>query len=245
MVTNNVTVNEGRDDSLRLSAALLLYRSNSGSVYATSHDIVQTDTGARVLGPGMPAGKSALAKFADSVADATAYRGMVPANLLYTAADVIAWWSPSAVRRVWFKSVEKKIGTVSAEVRHPPLVFVATAKNWFVFALHSDERPTESTAMYKAPYFNVWAEGRICTGNVDLPKQIGPESIRAYEDAFFRSHFTHPNEASLVKYKGGATALWAEQIKHPEKRLLTPDVLISSKETFKQMINRVLKEQQR
>lgn len=241
----NVKLLEPGNTMLELSAALLLYKSNLGQVYATSHDIVDHPhiNGARQIGPGMPATREALSEFAAAVLASSAYRGMVPANLLYTAPDVMAWWTPAARRRVWFKSLDPAIGTASADVAHPPLVFVASAAKWYVFALRDDARPGPGTRLFKAPYFNVYDNGAICTGNVDLPQARGPDAIAAYETAFFRSRFTHPNDSYLVKFAGGASALWAQQLAAPETELITPGILISKKMTFDQTMNHITKDE--
>jgi hypothetical protein len=65
----------------------------------------------------------------------------------------------------------------------------------------------------------VYAGGRICTGNVKLPPAIEASAIADYEDAFFRTRFTHPNREGATTYKGGMTMLWRAQIKqaNPEQ----------------------------
>lgn len=233
--------------SLSLKSALLLYTSGIGHIYATVHaiDIHPKHPQRCLLGAGIPASKAALAEFAAAVADATSFAGMIPEQLVYTAPNAIAWWSPSQVRRIWFKSPDPAIGTVSAVVTHPPLFFLAANDAWYVAALAENKRPVGSTKLYKAPYFNVWDGNKICTGNVDLPSHTSADAIGAYEDAFFRSNFTHPNQVKLVKYPGGAKALWAAQLRTPEQILLTTDILQPTKETIAQFITRATTEKSR
>lgn len=240
-----VKIIEAGEQSLHLCAALLLYRSNDRSVYATVHDTMAHPTfeGATAIGPGRPASKSALTEFALAVGEATAYQGMIPANLLYTAPNLIAWWTPACHRRVWFASQKAEIGNAAATIAHPPLVFVATAGSWYIYALAQNQRPDAKTKLFKAPYFNVWEQGKICTGNVDLPAALDASAIDAYQDAFFNSRFTHPNDSRLVKYKGGASALWCDQMQAPEQQLLTPSVLVSRRETLERAIQRIAKEE--
>jgi PRTRC genetic system protein B len=212
-VNQNVTVISQGDRTLRLVSALLMYDSGQGDVYATTHQI-ELDAGnpaRRVIGPGSALTKHSLTKFAAAVGVATAYAGHVPANLLYTSANLLAWWVPAAIRHTWFKC-EGEIGTASGPAAHPALVFVATPGDWYVFALRQSERPTPRTALCHAPHFNVWNGGKICTGNVALPGALSAEALAQYETAFFRSHFTHPNREAAVKYKGGMKALWRDQL---------------------------------
>ncbi len=228
------------DISLQLESALLLYRSNRGDVYATAHK-VEFDPNAperRVIGAGVAATKETLASFAQVVSVATAYSGFVPENLLYTSANLLAWWTPAAIRRSWFKTAQEGIGEHAGDVAHPALVFVVVPGNWYVFALRKSARPSPQAPLYHAPHFNVWDGGRICTGNVSLPPAIGAESIAAYEEAFFRSRFTHPNRAKAVKYKGGMKALWRDQLAKPDMQAMTA-ALLRSKETLQSAIQRI------
>jgi PRTRC genetic system protein B len=238
---NKVQVLEGGEKTLAMCAALLLYKSGYGEVYATTHQPIPHPSipGVQVIGPGYAASKAALAEFAIAVSDATAYRGMIPDNLLYTAPNLIAWWTPAAHRRVWFKSNDEAIGTCAATVFHPPLIFVAGAADWYIYAFESNTRPNAKTKLFKAPYFNVWKDGKICTGNVDLPAALSAEAIPEYERAFFESRFTHSNDPQLAKYDGGGSALWADQMKHPDQQLITQAILIARNETLEQAIKRI------
>lgn len=233
--------------SLSLQSAILLYSSGRGDVYATVHaiDTHPEQPERRLLGAGIPASKSALAAFAAAVSDATSFTGMIPERLLYTAPNAIAWWLPSQARRVWFKSTDPAIGSVSAVVTHPPLFFLVANDAWYIAALADNKRPIATTKLYKAPYFNVWDGNEICTGNVGLPSHTSPDAIKAYENAFFRSNFTHPNQTKLVKYPGDATALWSAQLRDPEQILLTADILQPTKETIAQFIARATTEKSR
>ncbi|MBC7860321.1 MAG: PRTRC system protein B [Burkholderiaceae bacterium] len=228
------------DVTLNLVSALLMYQSNRGDVYATTHPVeIDGDQPHRkVIGAGTPLTREGLAKFASAVDAATAYGGFVPENLLYTAAAMIAWWTPASVRNCWFKCNDTEIGTAHGQVAHPALVFVAVPGDWYVFALRDSTRPERNTRLCHSPHFNVWEGGRICSGNVDLPPALGADAIAIYEDAFFRSHFTHPNRQRAVKYKGGAAALWRDQLRSPDPDALRR-ALMPAKETLQNAIERI------
>lgn len=237
---NDVTIHTGHDTHLQLTDALLMYRSADGSVYATIHDVqIEDENSARkVLGAGVPLTKGALADFATAIGSATAFGGFVPDNLLYTAPNLIAWWIPESVRKTWFAARDPKIGTQAADAAHPAMVFVATPGDWFVFALRKSERPTHDTVLDHSPHFNVWDGGRICTGNVDLPKSADVSAMEAYEHAFFNSRFTHPNRQRAVSHKGGMAALWLSQIRKPDIESMRR-ALRKSDETLSQAITRI------
>ncbi|MFZ3286223.1 MAG: PRTRC system protein B [Telluria sp.] len=235
-----VTVISQGDRTLRLVSALLMYDSAQGDVYATTHEI-QIDASQperRVIGPGAALTKQSLSKFAAAVGVATAYAGHVPANLLYTSPNLLAWWVPAAIRNTWFKAEDAEIGTASGPAAHPALVFVATPADWFVFALRESKRPTPRTPLCHAPHFNVWDGGQICTGNVSLPGALSAEALAQYEAAFFRSHFTHPNREGAVKYQGGMKALWRDQLAGPDQDAMTL-ALKPAKENLEAAIKRI------
>jgi PRTRC genetic system protein B len=232
-----VHILSGGDDTLHLKTAVLLYESNRGSVYATTHaiDIDGVEPNRPVIGPGTPLSCAVLSQFAKAVDIATAYAGFVPDNLLYTAPSMMAWWAPAMQRRAWFKSHEKSVGNRDGVVHHPALVFVAQADALFVFALRMSSRPALSTKLYHSPHFNVYSDGRICTGNVKLPGAPSSEAIAEYEDAFYRSHFTHSHHPGAVKYKGGMTKLWIDQLEIPDEASMSA-ALKPTKFTLKQAI---------
>jgi len=232
-------VSEG-ERVLRLTGAVLMYQSNVGDVYATSHPVVADaeHPGRQVIGAGVPLSKGALANFASAVGAATAFTGFLPENLLFSSPNVIAWWTPAAVRMTWFKAAGSGKLDGHGMAAHPPLVFVATPNDWFVFALRDDVRPTPRTRLYHSPHFNVWDGGRICTGNVELPPTFGAEVIDRYERAFFRSHFTHPNRSNAVKFKGGMEQLWRAQLVSANPGAMQR-ALVDSKETLQDAITRI------
>lgn len=236
---SSVHIAQGGDIELRLRHAVLLYRSQSNSaVYATLHDVSSEAKGPPQLLAGRPMTLAELASFANAAAARTAYQGFVDSHLLYVAANTIAWWVPPARRQVWFRS-EAPIGEASAKTDHPGLVFVANADEWHVFAVRGCERPNPGSPLYRAPYFNVWESGQVCTGNVAIPEQPGPEAIAAYNDAFFRSHFTHSNYRGkpAVRRKGGLTQLWVDLLAGAD---FPSTCLVTRKETLAEAITRII-----
>jgi len=225
---------------LNLVGAVLMYQSDRGDVYATSHPVVPDaqHPQRKVIGAGVPLSKGSLVKFADAVGAATAFSGFLPENLLFSSPNLIAWWTPAKVRATWFKAAGTGKLEGAGSAAHPALVFVATPGDWFVFALAEDTRPTPATRLRHSPHFNVWDGGRICTGNVKLPPTFGAEVIHSYEDAFFRSHFTHPNRTGAVKHKGGMEQLWRKQLASPDPEAMRR-ALVDAKETLQEAIARI------
>jgi PRTRC genetic system protein B len=117
---------------------------------------------------------------------------------------------------------------------------VVHAKNWYVFALKASERPDMDTPLLHSPHFNVHADANICAGNVPLPSTPTASAISEYEEAFHRSHFTHVHRTGVVKYKGGATALWRDQLRNPDSATMLA-ALVPAKKTLKSAIEQIAK----
>jgi PRTRC genetic system protein B len=161
-------------------------------------------------------------------------------HILAKGSDHLAWYCKPQKRQVWFKNDE--LGQdVSATTDHPGLVFIIGKGHWYVFAVKGNERPTSGTPLFVSPYLNVWKGGHICTGNIETPKGAMKFSTEAWEEAFFRSYFTHPNQhekGALTKYRGGIFALWRALMKG---RAFPTKSLVSSGETLGQAFERTVK----
>jgi PRTRC genetic system protein B len=78
-----------------------------------------------------------------------------------------------------------------------------------VRALKENSRPTASTKLSVAPYWNMNDQGDVCMGTARRPTKKGVSGIADWERCFWESEFTHPSGAhSLTKFKGGFCALW-------------------------------------
>jgi len=218
----DVVIHHRENVELQLDAALLFYRSAAGDIYATQHSARVVDE-RPVLLPGTPITLESLADFASLAAKRTSYRGFVHDRVVYLAPNVLVWWVPACKRRAWFRTSDS-IGERAGDVNHPPLLFIVSKSNWLIFALRDNERPGPTSKVYTAPYYNVWENGEICAGNVETPDSISPDSIKAFEDAFFRSRFTHPNNTRLIHRRGGAERLWLDLLdgaEFPVNRLIS------------------------
>ena len=221
---NMVSTHTQGDDKLELRSAILIY-AGSQQTYATLHDIDRGRGGARI-GAGRPATIDACGEFIRALADKSAFSGFLEPRMLYIGPRTVAWWRPPQHTRVWFSAGDIGDKDRSAVTPHPGLVFALSDGQWYVAAVKGSARPVASTPLYTAPYFNVWDNSHICEGNVSRPERVTPETISAFESAFFDSRFTHPNNQRLVDVKGGAVAFWkallAGKYKHFPERVLRP-----------------------
>jgi PRTRC genetic system protein B len=211
-----LTVDTKEAQSMKLTRAIMIYEgghsyNNSERVHATVHEVSHGHGDTPTLLPGVSVDKPAIAGLLASLGESLAFNGFIPHRLLFVGPSTLIWWTPPGMRQVWFKDAKGKIGTRSTTTPHPGLVFAVAGGQWYVWAVKGDARPDPETVLYQAPYFNVWAGGQICTGNVELPRSFGIETIEGYERGFFGSYFTHANiheKGKLTRHRGGPNGLW-------------------------------------
>jgi PRTRC genetic system protein B len=224
-----------------MSAAILLYKEQHGqTVFSSVHDVKVNKQGVATIQAGAAVSKTGLVKMMQTlVPEDYAPAELFGEHILAKGNDYLAWYCKPEKRQVWFKC--KEIGRdVSANVDHPGLVFIVSREGWYVFAVKEGKRPTADTPLYVAPYLNVWEGGHICTGNIETPKGAMKFHTEAWEDAFFRSYFTHPNQhkkGALTKYRGGIFALWRALMKG---RKFPIESLVPAGETLGQAFERMV-----
>lgn len=194
-----------------LAKAILIYRgSGPQDIFASIHDIQMDGPKASILA-GCPATRHAVRKLSRELSGADSQPQFIPEEALYQDEETLIWWTRPCTRHVMFDTGEARIGSRGEAVPHPGLVFKVAGGSWHVWAVADTCRPTLTTPLFQAPYFNIATDGAICAGNVDLPRQVSYSTIGAWEDAFFRSTFTHTNNRTgerLVNFPDGAYAFW-------------------------------------
>ena len=223
------------DGVLRLDQAVLIYRGASDSALATVHKIEEVD-GQPVILAGQTMTPRAAIQLARALSKRVAHRGFLPETVLYMDGDVLLWWVPPGTRHIVFRAPELGAPERGESVPHPGLVFAASSAVWKVWAVKGKHRPTLQSALFQAPYFNVYEHGDICRGNVQAPDGTTAEKIDAWNAAFFGSFFTHPNvNGKLVRYRGGSYAFWRDMLDGKFKRF--PErVLVNGKTTLGKLL---------
>ena len=213
------------DGVLRLDQAVLIYRGASDRALATVHKIEEVD-GEPVVLAGQAMTPRAAIQLARALSKGVAHGGFLPETVLYVDGELLLWWVPPAERHIVFRAPELGAPERGEVVPHPGLVFAASSSVWRVWAVKGKHRPTLQTALFQAPYFNVYEDGDICRGNVRVPDGTTAEKIDSWNAAFFSSFFTHPNSnGKLVRYRGGSYAFWRDMLdgkftKFPERVLV-------------------------
>lgn len=200
----------GSELELKLYQALLLFRNDHGNRFmATVHGVAQADTaGTPALGAGQILSTAALRELTRQLGT-SCQAEYLPDHVIARAPDLIAWWTPAAIRPMFFRTGSELADISGKLFPHPALFFVVRHGLLHVRALAVSRRPEAQTKLAAAPYWNIDNDGRVCTGTMRVPRSVSISSIPAWQQAFFQSEFTHPGGAGrLTKRKGGTTALW-------------------------------------
>ena len=121
-------------------------------------------------------------------------KGILPTHILHlnpSENGSVIWYTKAGKRQLYF-SENLEIPNGTAEV--PALIWLATQRSLKVFALSSNRRPTEKTSLFYAPFFNVYENGNVCMGTVNINIQNSAsveEFTEKWEEYFFNSYFSH------------------------------------------------------
>lgn len=218
---------EATEGGLALSHAILFYQSETHSLinpyaapkagsptFASIHAVEHGD-GTPAIGAGTPLSRTHLRQWTEALGRTEAPE-ILPANVLVSHPDILAWWSPAGIRSSYFAlNVRPKGLRVLGErtivpLPYPAHVFVATRRTLGIYALPVSQRPTAETPVLHSPILNVYVDGSLCWGNIAKPKAIVAAAIPDFERAVFDSWSTHPNpgQERTVSGKGGLVRLW-------------------------------------
>jgi len=121
-------------------------------------------------------------------------KGLLPDNVLYINPEeegFVIWQTGQRNTRLFFK---KGLDVNCGKANIPPLIWKANKNEVFVYALKKNVKATENTALFHAPFFNIYESGSVCMGNVgiDIASDSGlKEFMAAWERYFFNSYFSH------------------------------------------------------
>lgn len=162
--------------------------------------------------------------------------GLMPKNVLSINRGRNAfavWQTPAQKVRLLFK---EGLGIPNGEAFVPPMIWKASKTTLSVFALNSDGPVTLTTQLCQSPYFNIYSDGKVCLGTVDIqmPKNCGLEEfMRQWQIYFFNSFFSH-TLGGVSPIKGNIVQLWKKLMNTDEPFPL--DKLNPIKTTLKDLI---------
>jgi PRTRC genetic system protein B len=178
--------------------ALMVYKADIEEYYLESHNVNEQGQ----IMEGKPLLQETLQSIVDVFFDERKnmvnVKGLLPSNLLFF--DVLPggnykmiWHRPAEIRVMHFAQ-QLKLPTNKTWV--PAMIYKVDRRQLSVYALRSNNRPTEKTKMFRAPFHNVGEQGSVCLGNAKVKKPAVNTytALQQYwEDLFWLSEFTHFN----------------------------------------------------
>ena len=141
-------------------------------------------------------------------------KGVLPNHILHinpSENGSVLWYTKSMNRQFYFT---ENLEIPNGRVEVPAMLWFANKRSLKIFALANSRRPTEKTELFYAPFFNVYEDGNVCMGTVDVNIQNSnyiEEFIEKWEDYFFNSYFSHlMNEHNPIN--GNCVSLWKSLI---------------------------------
>jgi PRTRC genetic system protein B len=229
----NVHLRTGTSRNFRLKNAILLYEDGQ-TTFATLHGIRASGDSAPLLTVGRAITRGFLHTLASGL-KRDVRPEILPEQVLVRTSEAIAWWTRACRRPMFFCGVDRKAEGLNGKTYpHPALVFLISGRDLYVRALCDDARPFPVTPLNNAPYWNTDPRGLVCQGDMRAPGEVSVNSIRAWEEAYFQSAFTHPNGAvRLTTHPNRFHGLWTELINKSE---FPSRFLAHSRETLREFI---------
>lgn len=230
----SVDVAIGRASVVELKKAILIYQDDDdGDAFCTVHDVTGVGAGQPVLGPGSLMSTEGLREIHRALYR-TQKLTVSPEHVLAATPERVVWFEAARSRVMFFKSQDTFLDGISGQTfPQPPLLFIAGDRSLRVFALAENRRPTDSSPVFTAPYYNTSSRG-VCLGSMPLPSVLGVSDTESYADAFFHSAFTHGTSERLLKGWGGS---YGEFWVHAQQQGFPVQHLVASEKTVLDVIN--------
>lgn len=164
-------------------------------------------------------------------------KGLLPEKLLYlypSKQGHAIWYTPPQQVKLLFKDSL----TIPCGLAHiPAMVWKADGEYLQVFAIKGRKKPVSDTPLYHAPYFNLYEDGKVCMGTVDINIEKNcclEDFMSLWEQYFFCSYFSHLlGDTETVK--GNIVQLWQQQV--GSGRPFPENVLIKNGKTLKSILS--------
>lgn len=163
--------------------------------------------------------------------------GLLPKNVLYINPDhdgYAVWYTPIRRENLFFID---DLNIPNGKASLPVLIWKASKTSLSVYALMDEKEISLDTELYKAPFFNVYEQGKVCMGTVKIdikPDCLLEEFISLWERYFFTSYFSHLI-ASVSPVKGNIIQLWQSLV--GTRKSFPVKSLVSHKLTLKRILS--------
>lgn len=163
--------------------------------------------------------------------------GILPTNILHLNPSeekgTVIWYTKAQQKQLFFVD---GLQIPNGKAYVPPMVWKASKNSLSVYALSSDRRPTENSKLHYTPFFNIYEDGKVCMGtvNIDIKKSASVEEfVHAWEHHFFNSYFSHllGNHNPI---KGNCVEVWKNLI--GTDKPFPKEVLKTNNKTLKNLL---------
>lgn len=227
----------GGPSQFELRGAVLVYSGGqtSNGAFAAWHDAESTADSAPRLGPAKPLTTCFLRELSRGLGAMTRCE-LLPENVLVRTPETLVWWRPAQRKRMFFRH-DDELGVISGcTFPQPALLYRVSQHELWIRALAANVRPTASTPLMVAPYYNVNTDGVVCQGSMRSPEEASVAAMRKWEQSFFESEFTHIyGSGHFTRHPGGVAALWSSLA---GSRNFPTDELTPAGETLTQFVER-------
>ena len=204
-----VHISIGENQRFELREALLIYGDRRRS-FVTRHQVTIHKEGPPTLGSAQPLTLGFLESLVRSLSGSSTAE-ILPENVLAKGDRMIAWWTAACRRQMFYQNSEQKASELNGRtLPQPPLVWRVDGDDLKIRALAENRRPTATTTLAVAPFWNLSDDGRVCTGTMRRPDSARATSIPDWERSFYESAFTHANVGRLTRHTGGFEGLWSD-----------------------------------
>ena len=231
-------ITESFKEALLPHKGLVIYQGDTAGLYVESFDFSLAGNPIN-FHPLTELESKALGETLFPVSDSKGFlyiKGLIPSELLHinTSHQGCAVWQ-TGIRKIplFFKD---QLGIPSGLAYVPPLLWKATKKTLYVFALPDKKRPGLQTQLYRAPFFNIHDDGEVCMGDVtvNIADDCALDSfIAQWERYFFTSYFSHLI-GSKCPVTGNIVQLWKGLVQTGNR--FPVERLIQSSRTLKSLL---------
>jgi PRTRC genetic system protein B len=235
------TINHLFSDVYLPQKALVVYRhvtEDSNNIYVEAYDM--DEAGRPVNAHPLAVEEcAALSRALDSSGilkkDYLKSDGLLPEKVLHihTTGGFALWHTPPQEAALLFKN---HLSIPCGKAHIPALIWKADRDSLYVYALKGKDRPGMKTDLYNAPFFNLYEDGRVCMGTVEIDMEGDcslEEFISRWEDYFLNSYFSHLIQGGIA-VKKNIVQLWQQQVNSGKP--FPEDVLVKSPVTIKDLI---------
>ncbi|MFH6943380.1 PRTRC system protein B [Flavobacterium sp.] len=140
--------------------------------------------------------------------------GLLPKNVLHLNPEhdgYAIWYTPAQKVSLFFV---EGLAIPNAEAFVPPLLWKASKNTLYIYAMVADKIINEQTALYHAPFFNLYNDGRVCMGTVKVDIKADchlQDFMQSWEQYFFKSYFSHLI-GNTSPVKGNIIQLWQKLV---------------------------------